>query len=267
MARADAGLTISELAKRAGVSRDTISNAERGQHSLQATTLHKVAQALGRAPSELLAEEERLAPKAPSSSLEPSLFNGLEDEQHETIYDLVIAAARRQVEQDRQAATRALESERPQTYFMRHENEVVPRLLEYSPDELAGSLIEMGSRCAEIEEAQAERHHSILAKAIAAGAERWAHIASDDDNGREGAFGVYLVAADVNNLLSVVMGDEKTWEHLSSQEKAEISTVMATLGRITEGYRERREEERATEQQKQMQRHMLRQWTREIQSA
>ena len=79
-ARADAGLTISELARRAGVSRDTISNAERGLHSLQASTLHKVAQALGKAPSELLAEEERLIPKVESrSSLEPSLLNGLED--------------------------------------------------------------------------------------------------------------------------------------------------------------------------------------------
>jgi transcriptional regulator with XRE-family HTH domain len=81
MARADAGLTISELAERAGVSRDTISNAEKGRHGLQATTLHKLAAALGRAPSELLAEEERLAPKADRrSSLEPSLFNGLEGE-------------------------------------------------------------------------------------------------------------------------------------------------------------------------------------------
>ena len=79
-ARIDAGLTISELAKRAGVSRDTISHAERGRHSLQGPTLSKIARALGRAPSELLAEEERLAPKAPRrSSREPSLFNGLED--------------------------------------------------------------------------------------------------------------------------------------------------------------------------------------------
>jgi len=82
MARADAGLTISELARRADVSRDTISNAERGEHSLQASTLHKVARALGKAPSELLAEEERLAPKVERrSSFEPSLFNGTEDEQ------------------------------------------------------------------------------------------------------------------------------------------------------------------------------------------
>jgi transcriptional regulator with XRE-family HTH domain len=81
-ARADAGLTISELAKRAGVSRDTISKAERGLHSLQATTLFKVAQALGRTPSELLAEEEKLAPKAESrSSLQASFNAALEDMQ------------------------------------------------------------------------------------------------------------------------------------------------------------------------------------------
>jgi len=95
-ARADAGLTISELAKRAGVSRDTISNAERGQHSLQATTLSKIAQALGRAPSDLLAEEERLAPKAPRrSSLEPSLFNGLEGERYSEAAEAVFGLMER----------------------------------------------------------------------------------------------------------------------------------------------------------------------------
>jgi transcriptional regulator with XRE-family HTH domain len=80
-ARIDAGLTISELAKRAGVSRDTISHAERGRHSLQGPTLSKIARALGRTPSELLAEEEeRLAKKVKGrSSLEPSLNDALED--------------------------------------------------------------------------------------------------------------------------------------------------------------------------------------------
>ena len=87
MARADAGLTLSELAKRAGVSRDTISTAERGHHSLQAATLNKLARALNKTPSALLAEEERLAQKAESySSLEPSLFNGIEDERPESVY-------------------------------------------------------------------------------------------------------------------------------------------------------------------------------------
>jgi transcriptional regulator with XRE-family HTH domain len=90
-ARVDAGLTISELAKRAGVSRDTISHAERGRHSLQGPTMSKIAYALGRAPSELLAEEERLFPKAERrSSPEPSLFYDLEEERREgqTVQDV-----------------------------------------------------------------------------------------------------------------------------------------------------------------------------------
>lgn len=158
MARADAGLTISELAERAGVSRDTISNAEKGRHGLQATTLHKVARALGKVPSELLAEEERLTPKVESrSSLEPSFNDVLEEERREAIYNIALNAARRQAEQDRQAATRAIESERPQTYFMRHENEAIIRLLEHPTDELAGTLIEMAQRVVQLEQ-QLERH-------------------------------------------------------------------------------------------------------------
>lgn len=158
MARADAGLTISELAERAGVSRDTISNAEKGRHGLQATTLHKVARALGKVPSELLAEEERLTPKVESrSSLEPSFNDVLEEERREAIYNIALNAARRQAEQDRQAATRAIESERPQTYFMRHENEAIIRLLEHPTDELAGTLIEMARRVVKLEQ-QLERH-------------------------------------------------------------------------------------------------------------
>jgi transcriptional regulator with XRE-family HTH domain len=152
MARADAGLTISELAERAGVSRDTISHAETGRHGLQATTLHKIARALGKAPSELLAEEERLAPKVESrSSLEPSFNDVLEDERREAIYDVVMDAARRQAKQDRQAATRAVESERPQTYFMRHENEAVVRLLKYPAGELADALMELARHYVQLE--------------------------------------------------------------------------------------------------------------------
>ena len=164
MARADAGLTISELAQRAGVSRDTISHAEKGQHSLQATTLNKVARALGKTPSEMLAEEERLAPKVESrSSLEPSFNDVLEDERREAIYDIVLTAARRQAEQDRQAANRAAESDRPQTYFMRHENETVIRLLHHPADELAGTLIEMARRVVQLEE-QLERDSEASSK-------------------------------------------------------------------------------------------------------
>ena len=107
-ARADAGLTISELAKRAGVSRDTISNAERGHHSLQATSLHKVAQALGKAPSDLLAEEERLAPKVGSRlSLEPS-FNDVLEEERRAVWEAAAAKGRRLRETGRAKMWKAL---------------------------------------------------------------------------------------------------------------------------------------------------------------
>jgi transcriptional regulator with XRE-family HTH domain len=53
-------MTISELARRAGVSRDTISKVERGDHEPNATTVSKIARALGTTPSKLYATEERL---------------------------------------------------------------------------------------------------------------------------------------------------------------------------------------------------------------
>jgi transcriptional regulator with XRE-family HTH domain len=64
------------------VARDTISKAERGEHAPNAATLHKIAGALGVTPSELLAEEEKLAPKA-RGPLPPqrSLWNHLAEEQ------------------------------------------------------------------------------------------------------------------------------------------------------------------------------------------
>ena len=69
IARADAGITISELARRAGVSRDTISKLERGDHEPNATTVSKLAQALGTTPSKLYATEELLHSDQGSASL------------------------------------------------------------------------------------------------------------------------------------------------------------------------------------------------------
>lgn len=91
------------------------------------------------------------SPKAEAPSSQRSLFNDGEDERREDVYGMVLAAARRQAEQDRQAATRALESERPQAYFMRQENEVVLRLLEHPPDEVAGTLVEVARHCVWLE--------------------------------------------------------------------------------------------------------------------
>jgi excisionase family DNA binding protein len=92
-------------------------------------------------------ESAKVTPgKAPAS---PPDFAG---ERRVDVYGMVLAAARRQAEQDLQATNRALESERPQTYFMRHENEVVVRLLEEcAPDAVAGTLVEMARRCVQLE--------------------------------------------------------------------------------------------------------------------
>ena len=104
--------------------------------------------------------------KAPSSSLEPSFNDALRDERSEAIYDMVLAAARRQAKQDRQATARALESGRAQAYFMRHENEVVASLLEHSPDELAGTLIEMARRCVQLEDELRQRTEAAASEEV-----------------------------------------------------------------------------------------------------
>ncbi|MDP9438686.1 MAG: helix-turn-helix domain-containing protein [Actinomycetota bacterium] len=137
-------LTQQELADRAGVSLFTVQRIERGEGSVRPKTGRAIAGALSVGVEDLLGKVQAPLPD----------FK-IEGERREAVYDVVMAAARHQVKQDRQAANRAHESERPQTYFMRHDNEVVHRLLGYSSDELAEALIEMGRRCVRLEEALA----------------------------------------------------------------------------------------------------------------
>ncbi len=136
--RERAGYSQQELADTAGVSQHTISEIELSRRKPQGRTLRKLAGVLG-------VEVADFFPKAPAS---PPDF---EDERRVDVYGMVLAAARRQANQDEQAAARTWESERPQTYFMRHENEVVVRLLEHSPDEVAGTLVEMARHCVQLE--------------------------------------------------------------------------------------------------------------------
>jgi excisionase family DNA binding protein len=120
-----------------------------------------------------------------------------------------------------------------------------------------------------------ERRPSIVAKAILTAAERWASITGDSGTDRPRAAGIYLAAADLENLLSVVVGDGEMWGKLSSQERSEIANVMSAVGRVTDQYHTRwkadraaEEEDRAAEQQRAAQRAeekaMLLQFTREI---
>ncbi|MDQ2651845.1 MAG: XRE family transcriptional regulator [Chloroflexota bacterium] len=58
-ARSRQGLTLEELASAAGVSRATLSNLERGEHSPSLNAATDVARALGVSLAQLLGEEER----------------------------------------------------------------------------------------------------------------------------------------------------------------------------------------------------------------
>jgi transcriptional regulator with XRE-family HTH domain len=244
--REERGLSQQGLADASGVNKATINQIERGRRSPNLETLEKLTGALA-------VEMADFFPKA-----QASLPDFEEAEQRRTdAYELARGAARRQAVQNKQAANRAFESGRPQTYFMHHENETVMKLSKYPADELAGALVEA---TAALED---ERHDSIVSKAIAVAAERWAGITSDYSSDRGSVSGIYLVAADLENLLSVVMGDTEGWEKLSRLERSEIATVMAALGRVTEGYHTRADEEHATEQR----RAMMRQWTRELEKS
>jgi transcriptional regulator with XRE-family HTH domain len=80
------GMNQVDLAKASGVSQNTISEIETGRREARPATLGKLAKALGVEISDFF-EESDVSPKAQrSSSPEPSLFNGLEDELHQAVY-------------------------------------------------------------------------------------------------------------------------------------------------------------------------------------
>jgi transcriptional regulator with XRE-family HTH domain len=164
--RAEKGLSQARLAARAGLDPSTVNQIERGAREASPATLRKLAEALDVGIAELLGD---ISPKVESrSSLEPSFNDVLKEERREATYDIALSAARRQAKQDAQAANRALESNRPQTYFMHHENEAVVRLLQHSADELAGDLLEMARHVVELEarlEAQRNRSSEVSRKA------------------------------------------------------------------------------------------------------
>ena len=141
-----------QLAFHAGLAPSVISEIENGKRDPSARTLRKLAEALE-------VDVADLFPKGGRSSLEPTFNDVLGDEQRTDIFELALAAARGQAEQDRKAANRTLASEGiPQpSYFKDHENAIIQRLLEYPADELAGSLMELAGRVVQLEEEPSER--------------------------------------------------------------------------------------------------------------
>jgi XRE family transcriptional regulator, regulator of sulfur utilization len=63
-ARLEQGLTLRTAAKKTGVSKETISELERGKRSPHPPTLYKIAQGYGIPVGELLQEEEPPVPLA-----------------------------------------------------------------------------------------------------------------------------------------------------------------------------------------------------------
>lgn len=111
-------------------------------------------------------EESEISPKAGSrSSLELSFNDVLAEGRREEIEEVALEAARQQLKQDSQAAARALESGRAQTYFMHHENASAIRLLQYPQDELAAALMELARRYVELER-EKERENAALLKQL-----------------------------------------------------------------------------------------------------
>src|SRR5215213_8038014 len=80
--RTEKGLSQARLAARAELDPSTVNQIERGAREASPATLRKLADALDVSIADLL---EDTSPKARSSSPEPSLFNGLEDERREAL--------------------------------------------------------------------------------------------------------------------------------------------------------------------------------------
>lgn len=141
-AREMLGYSIETVAEAAGVSKNSVLRAEH-EEDIRPVTARKIAGALGVRVADLIGESENLKAQPPLPEFP--------EERREDVYDLALTAARRQAKQDVQAAVRALESGRAQTYFMRHDNEAMQRLLGRSADELAPAVLEMAHRVVELE--------------------------------------------------------------------------------------------------------------------
>ena len=142
------GWTLDTLAEQAEVAEGTALRAEHGE-DIRPSSGRRIARALGVDISELVPDKPGVVlPKAEA----PSTPGQLKEER--PIFDLVRDAVLRQAEQNRQAFNRAAESELPQTFWMRHENDAMKRLLEYNQGNVAEAYIELMTRYVQLEQEQ-----------------------------------------------------------------------------------------------------------------
>jgi transcriptional regulator with XRE-family HTH domain len=135
--REERGLAQETLSKRAGLGINAINRYEHGARVPNAAAVAKIAEALGVPPGELFPKGG--APRGPGQPEE------------EPAIALAQHAMLAQLQQERQAAARALSSDRPQVYFARHENEALLRLSRRHSEELADALLQATRRALEAE--------------------------------------------------------------------------------------------------------------------
>jgi transcriptional regulator with XRE-family HTH domain len=233
--RARAALSQEELHDRSGVSRATIADLEAGNRGAQPRTIRKLAEALDVKPEVLYGASEYPLAEAPPSPEQPPL-NGFEEERCEAISDLALGAAKRQARQDAQAAARAIESGRVQTYFMRHDNEALQRLSGYPAGELAEAVLKMAGRVV-----QAEQRPSPVTESLLAVLKHWLEIIADSP--AENTVGAVHFALDLEDRLSVLVGDERQWRQPTPLQRAEMVQVMRAIEKLAESHVARMEAE------------------------
>jgi transcriptional regulator with XRE-family HTH domain len=124
--RRAAGLSQTELARRANMSQNGVSRVELGHYAPRMDTARRLAHALGVDVEDLF--------KDPTET---------------SLAEQVLTLVEEQERAHRQAAARAIESEKPQAYFMRAENAAMSLLLAKDSHEQAEAVLALAQALAD----------------------------------------------------------------------------------------------------------------------
>ncbi len=84
-----------------------------------------------------------------------------------------------------------------------------------------------------------ERRTPVLAKALATQAAAWLRAVADSTTDLDTALGIVTAAADLENLLSIILGDEESSKGLSGEDLGEITRAMKLLEDVSAQYSSR----------------------------
>ena len=139
--RQEQGLSQQRLADASGVNKATINQIERGRRSPNVDTLERLASALNAEIADFFPKAEAQLPLDFQEN--GSATGPYDDLGYPTVADMVVGKMFEQANQDRQAFHRAVESGMAQGYFLRHENDVMARLLRLPKAEVAEACIDL----------------------------------------------------------------------------------------------------------------------------